>query len=96
MINTDMRQYSYSTIGEEDAYGQQKIDLNNLVGILKMAINIAGQSIQDNINYENCQYIGLTRDKVDSNYIIHYGNEKLKVLYVNPKGRLNQIFMARM
>ena len=95
MINTDMCLYPYSTIGEEDAYGQQTMN-NQIVNNLKMAINVAGQSVQDNINYENCQYIGLTRDKVDSSYIIHYGNEKLKVLYVNPKGRFKQVFLARM
>ena len=95
MINTDMRLYPYSTIGEEDAYGQQTMN-NQIVNNLKMAINVAGQSVQDNINYENCQYIGLTRDKVDNSYIIHYGNEKLKVLYVNPKGRFKQVFLARM
>ncbi len=40
--------------------------------------------------------MGLTLDKVDDTYIIHYGKEKLKVININPFGRLNQVFMKRM
>ena len=61
-----------------------------------MAINITSQSVQDNINYKDSQYVGLTHAKVDDTYVIEYGDERLKVLYVNPTGRFNQVFMSRM
>lgn len=98
MINTDMRLYNYFTIGPKNAYGQAAIPDKDAepAGTIKMAINISSQSIQDNINYKGCQYIGLTRADVDDTYIIQYENERLKVLYVNPKGRMKQVFMARM
>lgn len=98
MISTDMRLYNYFTLGEKNAYGQVSIPGKDAepAGQIKMAINISSQSIQDNINYKGCQYVGLTQANVDDTYIIEYENERLKVLYVNPKGRLTQVFMARM
>lgn len=95
MITADMRLYNYFTFGEDDGYGQPTLS-NEPVGQVKMAINISSQSIQDNINYKDAQYIGLTHAKVDDTYVIEYGNERLKVLYVNPKGRLNQVFLKEM
>lgn len=93
MINADMRLYDYFTFGNEDEYGQPQIS-DNVVGQIKMAINLTSQSIQDNINYKDSQYVGLTHANVNDTYVIQYGDERLKVLYVNPKGRLKQVFMA--
>lgn len=97
MINADMRLYDYFTIGKDDEYGQAQLPGPDAApkGTIKMAINITSQSVQDNVNYVNAQYIGLTHANVDDTYIISYGNERLKVLYVNPKGRLKQVFMVR-
>ena len=95
MINADMRLYNYFTFGEKDEYGQAQLS-KNPVGQVKMAINITSQSVQDNINYKDSQYVGLTHAKVDDTYVIEYGDERLKVLYVNPVGRFNQVFMSRM
>lgn len=94
MINTAMRTYNYSTLGKEDAYGQQT-NSDAVVGTIKMAISISSQAVQDNINFENCNYVGLTMAELDSSYIIHYGTEKLKVLYVNKEGRFNQAFLQK-
>lgn len=93
MINADMRIYDYYTYGENDGYGQPTLSAIPQ-GKIKMAINITSQSIQDNINYKDCQYIGLTLFPIDDTYVIQYGEEKLKVLYVNPKGRYKQVFLS--
>lgn len=93
MINADMCLYNYFTLGTQDEYGQQTIS-NEPVGTVKMVINISSQSVQDNINYTGATYVGLTHAKVDDTFVIEYGEERLKVLYVNSKGRLNQVFMA--
>ena len=95
MINADMRIYDYFTLGENNAYGQPSMSAEP-VGVIKMAINISSQSVQDNINYKDCQYVGLTHANVNDTYVIQYGTEKLKVLYVNPKGRYKQVFMREM
>ena len=93
MIMTDMRAYNYFTLGEKNAYGQP-ITSDEVKGTIKMAINISSQSVQDNINYKDCSYVGLTTDKsVNDKMVIQYGQEKLKVQYVNPKGRFIQVFL---
>lgn len=96
MINADTRLYNYFTIGEPDAYGQVKLPTADAEpkGTVKMAINTTSQSVQDNINYKDASYIGLTHNaNVDDTYIIQYGNERLKVLYVQSKGRYKQVYM---
>ena len=96
MITTEMRQYDYFTFGADDKYGQPMIS-KEPVGQIKMAIYLTSQSIQDNVLFEDSTYMGLTNDtKVNSNYVIKYGEERLKVLYVNPKGRYKQVIMAGM
>lgn len=95
MIVADMRTYDYLTYGDSDGYGQPALS-EEVEGSVKMAINTTSQSVQDNINYKNASYIGLTLADVDDTYVILYGDERLKVLYVQPKGRFKQVFMGEM
>lgn len=94
MVNADMRTYNYFTYGEQDAYGQPKLS-EEVQGTIKMAIYIASQSIMDSVAYNGTQYIGLTHNDITDKYVIQYGDEKLKVLYVNPQGTWRQVYMAR-
>lgn len=95
MITTDMRTYNYFTLGDKNGYGQPTVS-EEPQGTIKMAIYISSQSTQDNINYQNCNYVGLTMDKsVNDKMVIEYGEEKLKVLYVNSAGRFTQVFLQR-
>lgn len=93
MINTQMRDYDYFTFGEEDAYGQKQLS-EKPVGKVKMCINISSTAIQDNINYKDCSYVGLTYALLDDSYVIKYGDELLKVQNVNPMGRMKQVFLG--
>lgn len=97
MINANMRTYDYYTIKNKDSYGQDVLPAADATpdGQIKMSINITSQSVQDNINYENAQYMGLTLAPIDNSYVVSYGEEKLKVLYVNPQGRYKQVFLNR-
>ena len=96
MINAQMRNYEYYTYGEPNAYGQSQLSAEPQ-GTIKMAINITSQSSQDNILYNNSTYMGLTNDAgVNDAYVIQYEKERLKVNYVNPMGRLIQVFMSRL
>ena len=95
MINASFREYDFYTLGEYDAYGQQQIS-NEKQGSVKMAISISSQTVQDNILYQGCQYMGLTHDAgVNDTYVIKFGEERLKVLYVSPQGRLRQVFLQK-
>ena len=95
MINAEMKLYNFFTIGEANAYGQPQMPGKDAepVGQVKMAINISSQATQDNVNYKDCNYIGLTHAEVKDTYIIEYGEERLKVQYINPKGRLKQVYL---
>lgn len=95
MISNDFRTYNYFLYKDKNAYGQLT-QSKEPQGTIKMAIYIASQAVQDNILYKDCNYVGLTRAEINDTYIIEYGNEKLKVLYVNPQGRYKQVFLKRM
>lgn len=92
MINCDMRSYNYFTLGDDNGYGSPQLSTEPK-GTLKMAVNTTSQSVQDNIQYKGATYIGLTHDYVDDSYVVALGELKLKVLYVQPKGRFKQVFM---
>lgn len=95
MINADMRSYDYFLYGEEDKYGQAQLS-DTIQGSIKMSIYSTSTNIQDNINYKNAEFIGLTKDSnICDKYVIQYGIDKLKVLYVISKGRLKQVFMIK-
>lgn len=99
MINTQLKEYSYYLYSDDtDAYGQRVLikDDNNepvVQGVIKMAINNTSTRVQDNIRYKDATYLGLTMSSIDDTYVIQYGDERLKVLYVNPQGRYKQVFM---
>lgn len=95
MINCEMRNYDYYTFGEKNAYGQKTISAD-IQGTIKIAIFTSTQAIQDNINYKQASYIGLTKADVKDSFVIQYGDKKLKVLYVNPKGKLKQVFLTEL
>ena len=95
MINHDMQLYDYYLYQGKDEY-KQPILSTERNGTVKMSINITSQTIQDNINYSGATYLGLTYSLLDDTHVIQYGDKKLKVLYVNPKGRLKQVFMAEL
>lgn len=96
MINAKMKQLPYYAYGSRNSIGEETLSSSPL-GFIKISIHLTSQSIQDNINYKDCNYVGFTQDtKVDDTYVIEYEGERLKVLYVNPNGRFKQVFLARM
>lgn len=95
MINTKFRSYNFFTLGAKDGYGQPVLN-PEVEGTIRMAIYLTSQTVQDNINYQDCNYVGLTTDNtVNNKMVIEYGEEKLKVLYVNKEGRFNQAFLKK-
>ena len=88
-----MKLYNYSTFGARNNYGEQTLSTEP-IGAVKMAINSSNITTGDNIKYKDATYIGLTLDKaINDTFVIHYGEEKLKVLYVIPVGRYIQVFL---
>ena len=96
MINPNKRLYDYYTFHGFNDYGEATLS-GTPQGKIKMSINISSQATQDHILYKDCQYVGLTTDAgVNDTYVIQYGEERLKVLYVNPMGRQKQVYMRSM
>lgn len=98
MINVDMRLYDYIKIAKNEAYGQEYIPPAETPaeGKVKLSIFPTSTGTQENILYANCSYIGLTFDaEIDDKYVIQYGKERLKVMYIQPKGRFRQVFLKR-
>ena len=95
MINSGFREYQYFKL-QETQLGQQVLPKDaQPVGKVKLSINLTSQSVQDNINYTNAQYIALTHSSLlDNSNIIQYGDKKLKVLYINAFGRYKQVFLS--
>lgn len=94
MINSAMREYDYYLYSNEGSKYGQAVLSKMPVGRVKMSIHNTTTSTQDNVLYKDATYIGLTHDhKVDDAYVIQYGAERLKVLYVVPNGRYRQVFM---
>lgn len=93
MISRDMRLYDYYTFGDANAYGQPTVSEEKQGSIL-ISINTISTAIEDSAKYKSAQYIGLTNAQVTDKFVIAFGEEKLKVLYVNPKGRYKQVFMV--
>lgn len=95
MINANMRLYDYYTFSGADKYGQQKMS-ETAQGKIKMSIAVASQSVQDSVLYSGAQYIGLTQNpEINDSWVIQYGEEKLKVLYVNAHSRFKAVFLAK-
>ena len=95
MINTNMRTYNYYTYGAPNAYGQPELSAT-VQGAIKLAIYTTSQAIQNNINYRDCSYIGLTHSKeINDTFVIDYNGEKIKVLYVTPGNKLKMVFFAK-
>ena len=97
MINSQMRKYRCSKyISTVNSYGEETLT-PVLDGSVLMAINLLSENTQDNILYSGAEYVGLTKDEIDDTFVIQYDTKtRLKVKYVNPIGRLKQVYLTRM
>lgn len=100
MISSNMRTYDYYLLGDDNGYGQITLirdDNANPIkqGEVKLSITTLTKTVTDDIRYTDASYLGLTQDKnIDDTYVIQYGQDLLKVQYVNKDGRYTQVFMS--
>lgn len=97
MVTTDMRDYDYFVYGDKDAYGQPQLN-KEASGKVKLAIYPSSQSVGNNVLYCDAQYVALTwkHTEVNDTYVIQYGKERLKVLYVNAHAAYKIVYLQRM
>ena len=100
MINSNMRDYDFYLLGDDNGYGQITLIRDDNAqplkqGEVKISISTLTKTVTDDIRYSDASYIGLTHDKnINDTYVIKYGNELLKVQYVTPGGRYKQVFLG--
>lgn len=89
-----LTKYNYYTLVDSE-YGGKTADFTSPTGVVNMAIQLNNMAMNSNTIYTSANFVGLTQEDIDDTYIIEYGNEKLKVLYVYPEGKYKQVFMQR-
>lgn len=94
MINRELVNATVETYGGYDEYGQQLGELQSTKEI-KVAIGYYTHTATEDIRYQDVKYYGLTKDKTitDKDYLI-VGDNKYKVLFVNPTTRWAQLFLC--
>lgn len=95
MININTRSYDFYLYEDADAYGQAKLS-TEIKGKIKLSIDTLTTNLKESIKYKNASFLGLTFENITDKYVIQYGDIKLKVLYVNPRGRHKQVFMCEL
>lgn len=93
MINRDMVSATVVTYGGVDEYGQM-MTTPTASREISMTIGLYNHSESSDVRYMAVNYTGLTRDKeiTDKDSVI-IGGKEYKVLFVNPYGRLTQVFL---
>jgi hypothetical protein len=59
-----------------------------------MSISTLTKTVSDDIRFTDASYIGLTQNDINDTYVIQFGDELLKVQYVNKDGRYTQVFLG--
>lgn len=62
---------------------------------ITMAIYLSNQATNQNINYVEADFIGLTTEEVNDRMFIEYDGLNLKVKYVNQMGRFNIVALVK-
>lgn len=94
MIEADMKLYDVFALNGRDSYGQPSMS-EEPIGKTRMAIYVANQAVSTNTLYSDAQYMGITLNDLDDTCYIKYGEDMLKVKYVQGSSRYNYVFMSR-
>lgn len=94
VINRAQVQATLITMGGQDEYGQ---DLMNELDRkpITLTFGLYNHKQTDDIRYEDVEYTGLTIYDVFDDQIIQIGEDRYKVLFANPFGRMRQVFLKR-
>lgn len=94
MINRELVKATVETYGGLDEYGQELAELQNEREIM-VAVGFYTHTATDDIRYQDVKYYGLTKDRniTDKDYLV-VGENKYKVLFVNPTTRWTQLYLC--
>ena len=94
MINRQLINATVIKYGGVDEYGQM-LSTPEEQREIKMTFTLYNHTNSSDIRYQNVRYVGLTKDKdINDNMTIKVGEDEYKVLFVNPFGRMTQVFLV--
>jgi hypothetical protein len=93
MINRELVNATVVTYGGIDSYGQMLAEPVESKTI-EMTFGVFNHTPTTDVRYQNVEYYGLTKDKdINDTMGIIIDGKEYKVIYVNPCGRLTQVFL---
>lgn len=92
VINRSMREALKFALGADDEYGQATLDTEN-PSTIHLTFGLYNHKEVEDVRYQDVEYTGLTFDNLTDNDVIQLGEDKYKVKFVNPFGRINQVFL---
>jgi hypothetical protein len=92
VINRDMREALEFSLGEEDEYGQATLDEENPITV-HLTFGLYNHREVEDVRYQDVEYCGLTYDNITDNNVLLLDNKKYKVKFVNPYGRMKEVFL---
>lgn len=93
MINREMRQATVVTYGGVDEYGQMNTTATASRDTY-LTFGLYQHTNSNDVRYQNVTHYGLTKDsEITDNDIIVIDGVEYKVLFVNPFGRMREVFL---
>lgn len=92
VINRDMRQAQVYKLAGQDEYAQPTYETESSQTI-SLTFGLFNHSPVEDIRYQNVEYTGLTKDLCAESDLLKIGDNFYRVIFVNPFGRLNQVFL---
>ena len=94
MINREMVSATVVTYGGVDEYGQM-LTTPTASREISMTFGMYQHQETSDVRFQNVTYTGLTKDQelTDKDHVVIDGKE-YKVTFVNPHGRMRQVFLS--
>ena len=92
VINRSMREALKFSLAADDEYGQATLDTEN-PSTIHLTFGLYNPKEVADVRYQDVEYTGLTFDNLTDNDVIQLGEDKYKVKFVNPFGRISQVFL---
>lgn len=89
-----MRPAIVYSFGDLDEYGFPTLN-EELSRQVLMTFTLFTHHPVEDIRYQGIEFTGLTADTLTDNDVVEIEGNKYKVKFVNPCGRLNQVFLIR-
>lgn len=88
-----MRKAQVFHLSGVDEYAQPTWDMESSQTIY-LTFGLFSHSPVEDIRYQNVEYTGLTEDFCGEGDLLKIGEDFYRVLFVNPFGRIRQVFFA--